>query len=180
MYNIDESNRNTAAAMNRIFLFAQLLLLPSTVSSFAPFRVQGQSRPHLHFLMSSSENTDLIRFTTPSQSEADSLGIREWPQQAKSKGTFEELVQEGQTLVRYILDGEARVIVVKKKNNAQKQEIFAMRPGCLLEVRGEAKLSWQVESEEVILLTPGFEQLGLFAGVVIGLIMVTGALIASN
>ena len=172
---------DATVTIKRFFLTLQsLLLLLSTVSSFAPMiGTKGRSRSRVPLLMSSFEHADLIRFTTPSPSEAESLGIREWPQQARSKGSFEEGVQEGQTLVRYVLDGEANVIVVKTKNTP-KEERSSMRPGSLLEVRGEAKLRWQVESEEVILLTPGFEQIGLFAGVVIGLVMVMGALIASN
>lgn len=168
--------------MNHQKLFTlRAVLLLVTVSAFAPIRMKGQFHPPLPLLMSTTENTDLIRFTTPSQAEAEALGIREWPQQARSKGSFEEVTQEGQTLIRYVLDGEANVIVVKKNSqNKENKESFLMRPGCLLEVRGEAILSWQIESEEVILLTPGFEQVGLFAGVVIGLIMVMGALIASS
>ncbi len=106
------------------------------------------------------------------------MGIREWPQRARSKGSFEEVSQEGQTLVRYVLDGEAKVIVAKQ--SVPQTETFIMRPGSLLEVHGEAKLTWRVESEEIILLTPGFEQLRLFAGVILGLSMVMEALIAST
>jgi hypothetical protein len=155
--------------------FIMILL---AASSFAPVPMNSQFRPHLPFFMATNENADLIRFTMPSQSEAESLGIREWPQQARSKGSFEEVSREGQTLVRYVLDGEAKVTVAKE--NIPQKETFLMRPGSLLEVRGEAKLTWQVVSEEIILLTPGFEQLGLFAGVILGLVMVMGALIAST
>ncbi|GAX26567.1 hypothetical protein FisN_21Lu075 [Fistulifera solaris] len=153
-----------------------MLLL--TASSFAPVPMNSRFRPQFPFFMVTSEKADLIRFTTPCQSEAESLGIREWPQQARSKGSFEEVSREGQTLVRYVLDGEAKVTVVKQ--NIPQKETFIMRPGSLLEVRGEAKLTWQVESEEMILLTPSFEQLGLFTGVILGFVMVMGALIASN
>ena len=115
-----------------------------------------------------------ITVRTPSQEEAEGLGIREWPQQAKPRGSFQESCQEGQSLVRYVLDGQAKVQV----SDAEESKEVSMPPGSLLEVTGEATLSWDVTSPEVIILTPGFEQVGLFAGVAVTMVVVLGALIA--
>ena len=117
-----------------------------------------------------------VTLTTPSQGEAESLGIREWPQQAKSKGTFEESCKEGQTLVRYILDGQGSVEVADSDESKQ----ISVAPGSLVEVKGEATLSWSVTSNEMIILTPGFEQVGLFAGVAVAMVVLLGALVATS
>ena len=56
------------------------------------------------------------------------------------------------------------------------------RPGLLVQVAGPAILCWKNEGaakgEEVIVLTPGFEEGGALAGVAIGLVLLCGALIA--
>lgn len=118
-----------------------------------------------------------VEFKTPSQEEAESMGIREWPQQAKSKGSFVESSKEGQTLVRYVLDGQGSV---KIQDNEDQSQTISMQPGSLLEVTGEATLSWDVTTNEMILLTPGFEQVGKFAGVVVALVVLLGALVAAS
>jgi hypothetical protein len=73
---------------------------------------------------------------TPSQEQAEALGIREWPQQAFTKGTFQETVNEGKTLVRYILDGKVKCQV----SGSEEEKQVAMAPGTLLEVKGKATL----------------------------------------
>ena len=114
-----------------------------------------------------------VSITAPTQEEAEQMGIREWPQQAKSKGTFTESSKDGQTLTRYILDGTGRVQVDDKVP-------LAVKPGDVLEVTGEGKLTWEVLSDEMVLLTPGFEQVGLFAGVAVGLVLLLAALFATT
>lgn len=116
-----------------------------------------------------------VSVRTPSQEEAEKLGIREWPQQAKS-GSFQESCQEGEKLVRYVLDGQGKVEVLDSEESKQ----ISVAPGLLLEVSGEATLNWEVTSDEMIVLTPGFEQLGLFAGVAVALVVLLGALIANS
>eukprot|EP00527_Entomoneis_sp_CCMP2396_P009284 CAMPEP_0198138358 /NCGR_PEP_ID=MMETSP1443-20131203/1766_1 /TAXON_ID=186043 /ORGANISM="Entomoneis sp., Strain CCMP2396" /LENGTH=121 /DNA_ID=CAMNT_0043800099 /DNA_START=254 /DNA_END=619 /DNA_ORIENTATION=- len=119
---------------------------------------------------------DVVSVKTPSQKQAETMGIREWPQQTKAKGSFVEISQEGETLVRYVLDGTAIITA----SSAQEQKVVSMTPGSLLEVTGEATVSWDVTSHELILLTPNFEQVGIFAGVALGLVLLVGALIATS
>jgi quercetin dioxygenase-like cupin family protein len=113
------------------------------------------------------------QITLPTQDEAEQMGIREWPQQAKAKGTFTESSKADKTLTRYILDGKGKVQV-------DNESPFTVKAGDLVEVTGQATLTWEVTSDEMILLTPGFEQLGLFAGVVLGLVVLLGALTATT
>jgi len=117
-----------------------------------------------------------VSLSTPSQSDAETMGIREWPQQAKSQGNFVESCKNGQTLVRYVLEGQGNVQVT----STQSSDKYAVKPGSLLQVEGEATLSWDITSKEMIILTPGFEQVGLFAGVAVGLVVLVGALIATS
>ena len=118
-----------------------------------------------------------VEVKTPSQEEAETMGIREWPQQAKSKGSFVESSKEGQTLVRYVLDGQGSVEIQDSDDQSQ---TIPVKPGSLLEVTGEATLSWDVTTKEMILLTPGFEQMGIFAGVALALVVLLGALVATS
>jgi hypothetical protein len=91
-----------------------------------------------------------------------------------TKESFKKKSSQDGSLVRYILDGTANVQVTTMVDKKQ----VVVSPGNLLEVKGEATLKWQVTSEEMILLTPGFEQTGLFVGVLIGSVLVLAALIA--
>lgn len=127
---------------------------------------------------SSRLNMANVEVKTPSQEEAENLGIREWPQQAKSKGSFVESCQEGKTLVRYVLEGQGNVEIIE--GGEDPSQSISMKPGSLLEVAGEATLSWEVTSSEMILLTPGFEQFGIFAGVALALVALLGALVATS
>lgn len=111
------------------------------------------------------------KYTMPSQEESVDLGIREWPQQTKSS-SWDEEAKEGQTLVRYVLQGSGSVTV-----NGQAAKKFMT--GMLMEVDGPASLQWNKDDgEDVILLTPGFENGGLFAGALIGFVAMVGALVA--
>jgi hypothetical protein len=118
-----------------------------------------------------------ISTSTPSQSESEALGIREWPQQAKKRGTFSESCGDGQTLVRYILEGTATVNVqtTTAENVSQSAKLSV---GTLMEVQGPCQVDWDVTSEELILLTPGFEQGGSFAAVLGLLVLVCGVLLS--
>ena len=124
-------------------------------------------------------NTALQQFSSklelsyPSQDECVSLGIREWPQQTKSKSWTED-ASDGQVLLRYILQGKGSLVV-----DGVQAKPFGV--GTLVDVTGPASLEWNLEGgEDVILLTPGFEQGGAFLGVVAAMIVLTGALIASS
>ena len=63
-----------------------------------------------------------------------------------------------------------------QKDKAAKRSI-KVNPGTLVEVSGEAILSWKAEGE-VIVLTPGFEEGGTFLGVAFAVIILFGALLA--
>jgi len=118
------------------------------------------------------------KFTFPSQEEAVELGIREWPQQTKVRSEWSEEVQQKQTLVRYILQGTGTVTVTDDSRN-KRSEKKNFQPGFMLEVEGPATLDWnKSDNEDVVILTPGFEQGGLFLGAILGLVGLTGALIA--
>ena len=114
-----------------------------------------------------------ITITTPSSDDASDMGIREWPQTLK-RGEWEEFSEEGQLLVRYILDGTGTLDV--EDSEAAKRSI-KVKPGTLVEVSGEAILSWKAEGE-VIVLTPGFEEGGTFLGVAVAVIILFGTLLA--
>jgi hypothetical protein len=175
---------------NKSLTWLSLLLvvigLPTT-TSFSPRRGRGNRRAFLAVSAAGDRPTSLhqtrlflsnVRVTTPSQAQAEEMGLREWPQQAKSKGTWEESVKEGQTVVRYVLDGQASVKV--NCGTEESTEQVTMKAGSLLEVTGQATLLWQVVSDEIILLTPNFEQVGVFAGVVAAMVVLLGALIATS
>jgi len=107
----------------------------------------------------------------PSQQESEDLGIREWSQQTKSSSWTDEAT-EGQTLVRYILQGSGVLYV-----DGESSKKFNV--GMLVEVEGPVKLDWEKDVEEdVIILTPGYESGGLFAGALVGFVAMVGALVA--
>jgi hypothetical protein len=145
-------------------------------------------------------NNNMVRMVviqTPSSEEAASMGIREWPQQVKSKGmSWSEEVNTDTNVVRYILDGRGTleicsVVVVPRKveedssvsANAAKpthREVTTIvEPGTLIQVHGPATLQWTA-LEEMIVLTPGFEEGGLFAGVIVAVLALFGALMVGT
>jgi hypothetical protein len=114
-----------------------------------------------------------VSITTPSSDAAVQMGIREWPQQLK-KGSWDETSAEGQTLVRYVLDGEG---ILEIEAAESPKRTTNLTPGTLVEVSGDASLSWRAEGE-MIILTPGFEEGGKFLGVAVAVIIIFGALVA--
>mmetsp|Transcript_4752 Transcript_4752/g.12071 ORF Transcript_4752/g.12071 Transcript_4752/m.12071 type:complete len:280 (+) Transcript_4752:3-842(+) len=141
---------------------------------------------------SSSESSFEVNVQTPTQEEAESFGIREWSQQARQQGTFVETVADATTTTtRYVLEGEGQLTVVSssattttttsnKKDNDNKTQVVKLRPGTLVEVTGgggDVQLNWDITSKEMILLTPGFEEIGLFVGVIVGFVGLVGALV---
>ena len=111
------------------------------------------------------------KYTMPSQEESVELGIREWPQQTKSSSWTDD-AKEGQTLVRYILQGGGTVTVNGKDSRR-------FMTGMLMEVEGPVTLDWEKDSgEDVIILTPGFENGGLLVGAFLGFMGMVAALVA--
>lgn len=109
----------------------------------------------------------------PSQEQCVQLGIREWPQQIKSSLSWKEEIKQGKTLARYILQGSGTVSV----GDGHSPRKFYV--GTLLEVEGPATLIWERnEGEDVIILTPGFENGALFAGAIVGFVTMVYLLLA--
>eukprot|EP00536_Pseudo-nitzschia_multiseries_P001448 jgi/Psemu1/283022/fgenesh1_pg.18_\ len=121
-----------------------------------------------------------ITITVPSQTECETLGIREWPQQSKT-GSWTETVASGTGLVRYVLEGSGSVRIA----GAQQQAV-RVGPGTLVEIEIEdndndesSLVEWSSDSgKEMILLTPGFEEGGVFLGVLAGILVLFGALLS--
>mmetsp|Transcript_19220 Transcript_19220/g.28985 ORF Transcript_19220/g.28985 Transcript_19220/m.28985 type:complete len:162 (-) Transcript_19220:75-560(-) len=147
-------------------IFATFIFFLCTAWGFSPIvlspvhhQMQVTQRKHFsHFA---------VKLSTPSPERAAEMGIREWPQQLKS-GSWSEEVSDGQNLVRYVLDGTGD-IEIKEKDG--KSKVSTVGPGALLEVSDQATLMWRVNSGEMIVLTPGYEQAGLFLGVAVSLIL---------
>jgi hypothetical protein len=114
-----------------------------------------------------------IQISTPSPEQAASIGVREWPQQLKS-GDWTEQVKDGNTITRYILDGTGTVSISSDDDSTQ---LSAVGPGTLVEVTGWASLQWSTR-EEIIVLTPGYEEGRLLLTVALTLIAITILLIS--
>ena len=149
-----------------------VLLLACVASAFTSTMPQFAT-PRKSYQSTTLFMTD-VSVTTPSPDAAADIGIRDWPQQLKT-GSWIDASRPGQT-VRYVLDGTGTVEIVT--NNDSTAKSYAVGPGTLIEVTGEAKLSWEASSSEMILLTPGFEEGGKLLGVAALMVIVCGALIA--
>lgn len=148
-----------------------------------------------------NNKSDNVIVTTPSQIECESMGVREWPQRIKGRGTSTETAKPGTELVRYILEGEGSLVVDtmegndhnnsddeitqrttttksnKRKKQSQAVSRIIVRPGNLIRITGPATLTWEVSSVDMIILTPGYEQGGLLLVVAGGLIALVTTLI---
>lgn len=124
-----------------------------------------------------------IQITNPSSDQAVGLGIREWPQQVK-RGKWSEFVPSETTVTRYVLEGSGTLEIIDE--DQAKVQRTTLVPGTLIEVTGTASLQWSTSGDdndknnnnEMILLTPNFEQGGLLVGVVVSVIALFGALLA--
>lgn len=149
--------------------FVLLLLLSISVSGFL------QRQPIAPFPSCKSLLMADVSVTSPSPDDAAAMGIREWPQQLK-KGSWEEKSNEGQTLVRYVLDGTG---VLEIETDDLPKTTNKLSSGTLVEVSGESSLSWRAD-DEMIILTPGFEEGGKFIGVILVMLLTFGALLAGG
>jgi hypothetical protein len=158
-------------------LLRWLLLLPCLVSGFVQPR-RSFAVPARMMDRSVLRMAD-ISVTTPSSDAAAEMGIPEWSQQLK-EGSWEETSSEGQTLIRYVLDGNG-VLEIDTAESSPKRTTN-LTPGTLVEVSGDASLSWSAEGEMIILteiiLTPGFEEGNKSLGVAAAAILIFGALLA--
>jgi len=99
-----------------------------------------------------------------SPEESAERGLRDWPQQEKGPGSWQEQCKDGDSLVRYILDGSAVVTVTDSQSSISE----SLTPGSMIEVSDAAKVEWQAE-EPVLILTPNYEEFGFFVVVLVTL-----------
>mmetsp|Transcript_13825 Transcript_13825/g.28533 ORF Transcript_13825/g.28533 Transcript_13825/m.28533 type:complete len:196 (+) Transcript_13825:154-741(+) len=121
---------------------------------------------------SSSLMMSRIRTSVPSQAKCEELGVREWPQQSK-KGSWSENVPPENSLFRYVLEGSGSLEI--------DDQTLSVTPGTLVEIQEgspELRLDWTSDTEEMILLTPGFEEGGVFLGVIAGILVLFGVLLS--
>lgn len=103
------------------------------------------------------------------------MGARDWPQQFK-KSAWSETVADDKTVTRYILSGQGTVSSADA--NVQNRRIG---PGSLVEITGPANVEWSVnDGEEMIVLTPGYEEAGLLLGVAGAFVVLCGVLVATG
>ena len=92
--------------------------------------------------------------TSPSQREAEKMGIRDWPETVVSKGTAQQGVFDDDAAAgakRYVLEGTGTV-------ETESGESFDVAPNSLIEVMEAGSLLWSVgeDCNEMILLTPEY------------------------
>ena len=111
-----------------------------------------------------------LTLSQPSQSEAESIGIRDWPQTATSS----ELVDEcADGALRYVLEGTGSVC-------ADGDEPVAVAVNTLVRVDGATTLRWVSDGDELVLLTPEYKGPNLlpfaagFVVLMVGLVAVAG------
>ena len=135
-------------------------------------------------LSATSTSNKPVEITFPTPDDAASMGIRDWPQQYHSK-TWSDSVAEGGIATRYILEGTGRVTIDYYDDDDKPQRIKNQRvyPGTLVEVDGEANLTWEVDDKDkgIIVLTPGYEEGGkLLIGGGAFLVFIAGLLIGGG
>jgi len=129
-------------------------------------------------LSASSSSLDV---TTPTPDEAAALGARDWPQQFKN-ADWSESVPADRSVTRYILSGRGTVSSSSSDggggSNSNKPRKIG--PGTLIEITGPTQVDWTVaEGDEMIVLTPGYEEGGLLLGVAGALAVLCGVLVAT-
>lgn len=156
--------------MNLWFL---LFSLPILSSAFAPSRYLDRNfaRNGFHTVLKMA----YVSVTNPSPENAADMGIRDWPQQLK-EGNWNEEAKDGQTLVRYILDGTG---VLNTEASDLGTKSYKLTPGTLVEITGQTSLNWKA-NDQLIVLTPGFEEGGKFIGVLVIVLLTFGALLGST
>mmetsp|Transcript_23091 Transcript_23091/g.32533 ORF Transcript_23091/g.32533 Transcript_23091/m.32533 type:complete len:220 (+) Transcript_23091:54-713(+) len=137
-------------------------------------------------------SNDSIDARMISAEEAANMGIRDWPQQTKSMKQWSENVDCGKSLVRYVLQGSGKIVIEVPQEDAEATTTITtaststlsevqMAPGLLINVNGPASLDWiraNDNGEDIIILTPGFEEGGALAIVAFGFLALCVALIA--
>jgi hypothetical protein len=152
----------------RFSLLVEALIVLAVLQSIEGYsHIQPSTRAKLRRLVVPLRFAN-INISTPSPEDAADMGVREWPQQVRNK-SWSESVGEDQSVVRYILSGTGSVKIVDDEGTEQTKQV---RPGSLVEVAGQADLDWIV-NEDMTVLTPGYEQVGLLLGVALALIILS-------
>jgi hypothetical protein len=148
--------------------------------------------------MAAISSSPQVEISTPSQSKCETLGIREWPQQSK-KGSWTECTtttsdddeDSSSSLVRYVLEGTGTLKINNNSNNNNnddnnddnKNNKIIIKPGTLVEIGGNnVELEWTCDDDcqEMIILTPNFEEGNIFIGVLGGIIILFGILLSGT
>jgi len=133
--------------------------------------------------MGISPATSRIGISVPSQAKCEELGVREWPQQSKS-ASWSESVSPENTLTRYVLEGTGSVEIIGQgggDDDDESSQTISVNPGTLVEIQvgtPKVRLEWTSKTDEMILLTPGFEEGGVFLGVIAGIVVLFGVLLS--
>jgi len=90
-----------------------------------------------------------LSLTQPSQAEAETMGLRDWPQTAQSERSAEDRCADG--ALRYVLEGSGTV-------QALPGETLPVSPNTLVRVSGDVTLRWTVDEgvDELVLLSPEY------------------------
>ncbi|KAJ1457583.1 hypothetical protein M885DRAFT_515190 [Pelagophyceae sp. CCMP2097] len=147
-------------------MMLRLLSLAALASAFAPPRRAATGR-HGSLLNS-------IRVSNLSPQVAMEKGVRDWPFTTRGPGVFEEMVEAG--TVRYVLEGEATVEYSVFAGGNSADAPLAVSPGSLVEVDKECNLRWTA-AQDLVVLTPTFEQGGLYFAGLAAVVVVFGALV---
>jgi hypothetical protein len=162
-------------------------IMPSPVLTTAT-RSSTSSSSSSSLSMAAISSSPQVEISTPSQSKCETLGIREWPQQSK-KGSWTECTtttsddDDGEdsspSLVRYVLEGTGTLKINDKDET--KNNRIVIKPGMLVEIGGNnVELEWTCDDDcqEMIVLTPNFEEGNIFIGVIGAIIILFGLLLS--
>jgi len=117
--------------------------------------------------------------TTPTPDEAAALGARDWPQQFKN-ADWSESVPADKSVTRYILSGRGTVSSSPSDGSGSGNNSRKIGPGTLIEITGPAQVEWTVaKGDDIIVLTPGYEEGGLLLAVAGALVVLCGVLVAT-
>ena len=171
--------------MIHCFVAFLLLLCSPCITSFGTTKIKpvswSKTRGLNHAIEIKRHTSTLLMagavVTTPSPDEAAQMGARDWPQQIK-KGTWTEEIPDGDAKIRYVLEGEGTLVSTVIDSRASSSRIG---PGTLIEATGPVKLEWTVKDKagnnEIIILTPGYEQQGLLFAVAGVFLALCGSLV---
>lgn len=166
--------------------FLLLFVLPLAVVGFTVMpsgRTSTQSLPggRLHRCPRTRLCESMVEVKVPPEADWVRVrGAREWPQQLKT-GSWSERVDSGTLVTRYVLDGTGSLGVTLYTESGQSKneepDYHQLVKGSLVEAMGPATLEWQVD-DQMLMLTPGYEQGNLFAAVAALFIVLCGVLIS--